>query len=182
MAQRWPAWTPARIKAVLMGTADPHPDLGVYEQGGGSPDVAHAIAQRVIARRANIDFGFFRYPQTDVEPVTKSLPLLNLGDAEAGGAAGRAGGRGRQPGPGRDGHGDAVAADPGRRREASAQVTVDVEAGAPGLYSGAVVVTPASGPPVRVPVGFFKEPERYDLTLKALDRAGQPADFADAGS
>jgi hypothetical protein len=34
---------------------------------------------------------------------------------------------------------------------------------------------------VRVPVGFYKEPERYDLTLKAFDRAGQPAAFADAG-
>ena len=30
MAQRWPAWTPARIKAVLMGTANPHAELGVY--------------------------------------------------------------------------------------------------------------------------------------------------------
>jgi hypothetical protein len=29
MAQRWPSWTPARIKAVLMGTANPHPDLSV---------------------------------------------------------------------------------------------------------------------------------------------------------
>jgi subtilisin family serine protease len=28
MAQRWPSWTPARIKAVLMDTADPNPDLG----------------------------------------------------------------------------------------------------------------------------------------------------------
>ena len=44
--------------------------------------------------------------------------------------------------------------------EAAAQVTVDVQAGAPGLYSGAVVATPATGPAVRVPLGFFKEPER----------------------
>jgi subtilisin family serine protease len=83
MAQRWPAWTPARIKAVLMGTADPHPGLGVYSQGGGRLDLAHAIVQRLIARRANIDYGYFRYPQTDLEPVTKALPLLNLADAEA---------------------------------------------------------------------------------------------------
>src|SRR5829696_5380554 len=62
MAQRWPSWTPARIKAVLMGTADPNPDLGAYEQGGGRLD----IGQRLIARRANIDYGYFRYPQTDL--------------------------------------------------------------------------------------------------------------------
>ena len=49
-----------------MATADANPDLGVYEQGGGRLDVAHAIAQRVIARRANLDFGFHRFPQTGV--------------------------------------------------------------------------------------------------------------------
>jgi hypothetical protein len=65
--------------------------------------------------------------------------------------------------------------------EASAQVTVDVQAGPPGLYSGAVIATPASGPAVRVPIGFYKEPERYNLTLKAVDRDGKPATFADAG-
>ena len=182
LVQRWPDWTPARIKAVLMGTAEPHPDLGVYEQGGGRLDVAHAIAQRVIARRANVDFGFFRYPQTDAQPVTKAVPLLNLGDAEAtvelrlelededgdpapAGMATLTPSRLTLPAGG----------------EASAQVTLDVRAGEPGRYSGAVVATPAGGPPVRVPVGFYKEPERYDLTLKAVDRAGQPAAFADAG-
>jgi hypothetical protein len=56
-----------------------------------------------------------------------------------------------------------------------------VQAGAPGLYSGAVVATPATGPAERVPLGLFKEPERYDLTLNAVGRDGQPATFADAG-
>jgi hypothetical protein len=58
---------------------------------------------------------------------------------------------------------------------------VDVQPGAPGLYSGAVVATPASGPAVRVPLGFYKEPERYDLTLTATGRDGRPAPLADAG-
>jgi hypothetical protein len=145
LAQRWPGWTPARIKAVLMGTADPHPDLGVYEQGGGRLDVAHAIAQRVIARRANVDFGFFRYPQTGAQPVTKAVPLLNLGGAEVAvelrlelededgdpapaGMATLAPSRLTLPAGG----------------EASAQVTLDVQAGEPGRYSGAVVATPAA--------------------------------------
>jgi subtilisin family serine protease len=182
MAQRWPTWTPARIKAVLMGTADPNPDLGVYEQGGGRLDIGHAIDQRLIARRANVDYGYFRYPQTGVEPVTKAVPLLNLGssaatvdlrvelDTEDG-----------DPAPAR-----MVSITPSRLTiapgaEASAQVTVDVQAGPPGLYSGAVIATPASGPAVRVPIGFYKEPERYNLTLKAIDRDGKPATFADAG-
>jgi hypothetical protein len=182
MAQRWPSWTPARIKAVLMGTADPNPDLGVYEQGGGRLDMGHAIDQRVIARRANIDYGYFRYPQTRVEPVTKALPLLNLGAAAAtvdlqveleteDGDPAPAGMLSVTP--------SRLTLAPGG--EASAQVTVDVQAGPPGLYSGAVIATPAGGPPVRIPVGFYKEPERYDLTLKAIGRDGKPAAFADAG-
>jgi hypothetical protein len=182
MAQRWPSWTPARIKAVLMGTADPNPGLGVYEQGGGRLDIGHAIGQRLIARRANIDFGYFPYPQTDVEPVIKALPLLNLGSAAAtvdlrveleneDGDPAPAGMISVTP--------SQLTLGPGG--EASAQVTVDVEAGPPGLYSGAVIATPASGPAVRVPIGFYKEPERYNLTIKAVGRDGKPASYADAG-
>ena len=182
MAQRWPSWTPGRIKAVLMGTADPNPDLSVYAQGGGRLDVGQAVGQRLIARRANLDFGWFRYPQTAAEPVTKPLLLQNLGaaattvdlnlelEAEDGG-----------PAPA-----GMVAVTPSRLTlaagaSATAQVTVDVAAGAPGRYSGAVVATPATGPAIRTPLGFYKEPERYDLTLEAIGRDGQPASFADAG-
>ena len=182
MAQRWPAWTPARIKAVLMDTANPNPDLGVYEQGGGRLDIGHAIGQRLIARRANIDYGYFRYPQTDVEPVTKALPLLNLGSAATtvdlrveleneDGDPAPAGMISVTP--------SQLTLAPGA--EASAQVTVDVQAGPPGLYSGAVIATPAGGPAVRVPIGFYKEPERYNLTIKAVGRDGKPASYADAG-
>src|SRR5678816_4202082 len=81
MAQRWPSWTPGRIKAVLMGTASPSPSASVYAQGGGRLDVGHAIGQRLIARRANLVFGYFRYPQTGVQSVTKPLLLQNLGDS-----------------------------------------------------------------------------------------------------
>jgi subtilisin family serine protease len=182
LAQQWPDWSPARIKSVLMGTAAPNPELGVYQQGGGRLDVAHAVTQRVIARRGNVDFGYYRYPQTGAQPVTKQVPLLNLGagtatvdlrlelEAEDGSPA-PAGMATLSPAR--------LTLPPGG--QASAAVTVDVRPGAPGLYSGAVVATPAGGPPVRVPLGFYKEPERYDLTLKAVGRDGRPAPFADAG-
>ena len=182
LAQRWPGWTPARLKAVLMGTANPNPSASVYQQGGGRLDIGHAIGQRLISRRANLDFGWFRYPQTGVQPVTKPLLLQNLGDAattvdlstelesEDGG-----------PAPA-----GMVTVTPSRLTlaagaQATARVTVDVGPGAPGLYSGAVVATPATGPAVRTPLGFYKEPERYDLTLKAVGRDGRPATVADAG-
>src|SRR5829696_9125290 len=182
MAQRWPGWTPARLKAVLMGTANPNPSASVYSQGGGRLDIGHAIGQRLITRRANLDFGWFRYPQTGVQPVTKPLLLQNLGDAattvdltteletEDGG-----------PAPA-----GMVTVTPSRLTlaagaQATARVTVDIGPGGPGLYSGAVVATPATGPAVRTPLGLYKEPERYDLTLKAVGRDGRPATIADAG-
>jgi subtilisin family serine protease len=182
LAQRWPTWTPARIKAVLMGTAAPNPELGVYQQGGGRLDVAHAVGQRLIARRGNVDFGYFRFPQTGAQPVTKQVPLLNLGDATAtvdlrleleaeDGSPAPAGMATLTP--------SRLTLPPGA--QANAAVTVDVRPGQPGLYSGAVIATPAGGPPVRVPLGFYKEPERYDLTLNAVGRDGRPAPFADAG-
>ena len=57
---------------------------------------------------------------------------------------------------------------------------MDAAAGPPGLYSGAVIATPAGGPAVRVPIGFYKEPERYNLTIKAVGRDGKPATYGDA--
>jgi subtilisin family serine protease len=181
LAQQWPSWAPTRIKAVLMGTANPHPELGVYAQGGGRLDIAHAIGQRLIGRRANLDFGWFRYPQTGVEPVTLPLPLLNLG--AAGAVDLRVELETEDGGPAPAGMATVT---PSRLTlaaggAASAQVTVDVQPGTPGLYSGAVVATPASGPALRIPLGFYKEPERYDLTLNAVGRDGRPAAIADAG-
>lgn len=182
MAQRWPSWTPGRIKAVLMGTASPSPSASVYSQGGGRLDVGHAIGQRLIARRANLDFGYFRYPQTGVRPVTRPLLLQNLGDRPTTVDL-RAELETEDDSPAPAGM---VTVTPPRLTlaagaQATAQVTVDVQAGAAGLYSGAVTATPASGPAVRTPLGFYKEPERYDLTIKAIGRDGQPAAFADAG-
>ena len=182
LAQRWPRWTPTRLKAVLMGTAAPHPELSVYQQGGGRLDVAHAVTQRLIARRSNLDFGYFRYPQTGVQPVTKPLTLANLG-AAAVTVDLRLDLRGQDGNPAPAG---TATVTPARLTvpaggQASAQVTVDVQAGAPGLYSGGVTATPAAGPAVRTPLGFYKEPERYDLTLTAVGRDGRPAPFSDVG-
>jgi hypothetical protein len=144
-------------------------------------DVAHTIDQRLIARRANVDFGYFRYPQTGAQPVTKQVPLLNLGDATTVDLRLELEAEDGSPAPA-----GMATLTPARLTlpaggQANAQVTVDVRRGRPGLYSGAVVATPAGGPPVRVPLGFYKEPERYDLTLHAVGRDGRAAPFADAG-
>jgi Subtilase family len=182
LAQRWPDWSPTRIKAVLMGTASPNPELGVYQQGGGRLDVAHAIDQRVIVRRVNLDFGFHRYPQTGARRVAKPVLVANLGDQPAtvdlavelrdpeGGPApaGMAVVSPRQ-----------VTLAPGA--EATAHVTVDPRKGPLGAFSGALVATPGAGPVSRTPLGLYKETEHYDLTISTLGRDGRPGTYGSVG-
>jgi subtilisin family serine protease len=161
LAQRWPDWSPTRIKAVLMGTAAANPERSVYQQGGGRLDIAHAIQQRVIVRRVNLDFGFYRYPQTGARRVAKPVLVANLAD---------------QPAivdltvELRDPRGDPApdgmaVVSPGRVTlppggEATAYVIVDPRRGPLGAFGGALVATPAAGPVSRTPMGLYKQPER----------------------
>jgi hypothetical protein len=59
---------------------------------------------------------------------------------------------------------------------AAVDVTVDEALGTPSLYGGFITATNAEGSViVRTPVGFYKEPERYNLTIDGIARDGRPA-------
>ncbi|MCI0686407.1 MAG: hypothetical protein L0Y54_04095, partial [Sporichthyaceae bacterium] len=59
---------------------------------------------------------------------------------------------------------------------ASVDVTVDTRLGAASLYGGALEAQSADGSVVvRVPVGFYKEDVRYNLTVDGIARDGRPA-------
>jgi subtilisin family serine protease len=49
LAQKHPEWTPAQLKAALMGTARPAEGLGAYAQGAGRVDVARAVHATLLA-------------------------------------------------------------------------------------------------------------------------------------
>jgi subtilisin family serine protease len=49
LAQAHPDWDGAALKDALVSTAQPHPDLPVYAQGGGRLDAARAVTQRLHA-------------------------------------------------------------------------------------------------------------------------------------
>jgi subtilisin family serine protease len=175
LLEQHPDWSPAQLKSALVSTAKPRPGLTVYEQGGGRVDVARVVTQGVFAGPTPLDFGFFRYPQTDVQPVTRTVTLTNDTAAavtlDVSVSANDE--RGAPAAPGMVTVGQPSVSVPANGT-ASVHVTVDARLGGFGLYSGSFVAQSASGVRVSLPLGFNKEPESYDLQITALDRFGNP--------
>jgi subtilisin family serine protease len=169
LKHEYPDWTPQQIKAALVSTAVPGP-YTVYQQGGGRVDVARAALQGVYSTTAPVDFSYFRYPHDDAEPVTKTITYANetaaavtldiaveVPNAPAGMVLPSA---------------SQVTVPAGGT--ASVDLSVDVSVGDPALYGGYVTAT-GGDVVVRTPVGFFKEPESYDLRIDGIARDGRPA-------
>ncbi|WP_283134472.1 S8 family serine peptidase [Rhizohabitans arisaemae] len=173
LAQANPQWRAARLKDALTGTARINPGLTVFEQGSGRVDVARAVSQRVRGTGA-IDFGMHA-DAPGLKPVVKRLVYHNDSAAEVrldlkadlrnldGGPAGT----------------DAltlesaqVTVPPGSSAEVG--VTLDAAKLARGLHGGWITATGPDGISVRTSVGTtFTGPIRK-VTLRALDRKGEP--------
>lgn len=175
LAGQHPDWRGEQLKAALTTTASPHAGHHVYEQGAGRIDLAQATTQPLQASSPHADFGFLRYPQGS-DPVAREVTLANTGaapiDVDLAVAI-----RGLD---GQDVPDGMVSVSPVRLTvpaggSATATVKLQPQLGAAGRYDGAVTVTPAGGAAaLRLPVGISKEPERYDVRLRALDRNGAP--------
>ena len=176
LAQQRPEWTGPDLKAALASTTAPNDALTVYEQGTGRIDLARATSQQVFATTGPIDAGYFPYPQDDVAPVTRPVTYRNAGTAPVtlALAAQVADEDGTAPAPGMVALGaSSVTVPAGGTAEVA--VTVDPSAGDYGLYGGWLVATGPDGVSVRTALGFYKESERYDLTVEGIARDGRPA-------
>ncbi|MBQ1025621.1 S8 family serine peptidase [Micromonospora sp. C95] len=180
LAQQHTDATAQLLKATLMASARPHPELTAYQQGAGRVDVARAIDQSVVSEPASVSFGRTLWPHDDDEPIQREVTWRNTGTApltldlgiEATGPDGETAPAGvftlgteqvEVPAGG----------------TASATVTVDTSLDSPdGHYTGRVVAR--SGDLVAVtPVAVHKEVESYTLTLSHLSREGTvPDDYA----
>jgi subtilisin family serine protease len=176
LLQGAPELGPAALKERLVTTAVRHPGLDSFQQGGGRIDVPSALDARVHAAPATLNLGYLPYPHDDAEPVLTDVTYTNLTDAPMTlGLAFEVRSREfRVPGP------EMLSVEPASLTvepgaTAQATITLDVTAGEYGLYSGYLTASEADQPVVTTPVGFHKEPERYDLRIIGIDREGRPA-------
>jgi subtilisin family serine protease len=175
LLQEHPSWTPAELKAALMGSAKVAADQTSFQQGAGRIDLTTAIKQSVVSEPGSVSFGKASYPHTDDEPVTREVTYRNLGEAAVTLSLSSV-----LSGP------DGTAAPVGALKlstdsvtvpaggTASVQATSDTSlGGVDGLYSGRITAT-GGGQTVVVPVGVDKEVPTYTLTVKLIKPNGAP--------
>lgn len=178
--QQHPDWDPATVKAALINSADPNPTNSVYEQGGGELDIAAAINNTIVSSPSVMDLGVFEFPHVGADPVTQTLSYINHGDASQTidlsvqdlkddlGAAADPGMITLQP--------TTLTLEPGASGEV--QVTLDRSLGAEALFGGTIVASDAGGERLAgTPIGFYKEPELYDVTVTAVQHNGEHAQW-----
>ncbi|GAB3478754.1 S8 family serine peptidase [Amycolatopsis cihanbeyliensis] len=173
LAQQHPDLSGARLKRLLMASATPTEGAGVFAQGAGRVDSAAALTQTVTAEPASINLGVQRWPHDDDTPVGKELTFANSGAEEVTlRLAVEATGPDGTPAP--DGVFTLSATEVTVPAGGTAGITVTGDtraAGVDGIYSGSLVAT-AGDATVRTPLAINREVESYDLTLNAVDRAG----------
>ena len=172
LAQRRPDFTPAQLKAALMGAASPAADLSPYDQGAGRVDVARSINQQVLADPPAVWFGLQEWPHDDDTPVTKTVTYRNSGSGAVTLALAV------QPVGGAPAGMFSVSATTvtvPAGGSAAVTATADTRVASPDRPFGAfLTATGTGGLVVQTPLAVDKDVERYDLTLDYTDRTGAP--------
>ncbi|MFF0723235.1 S8 family serine peptidase [Streptomyces sp. NPDC004134] len=173
LAQQHPDWSWSRLKTALMSTSK---DAGhtPADQGAGRLDVARATGQQVTATTGAVDYGTVEFSEND--PLDRTITYANDGDTDVTlSLATEFGGKAAGPLDGRLTTGGDTVTVPAH---ATADVTVTADPG--GLeqdaYYGSVVATDGGGNRVSTAVNLQRQPKKVLLSVKVLDRKGNPAD------
>ena len=183
LAGQHPDWTPARIKAVLVGSAAPSRGAPVDAQGAGRVDLARATRQTASVSPVSVAGGVARWPHADDTPINRRITYSNPGTApltltlttDFRGPTGA-----RAPaGLLRLSTGSLTVPAGGT---AKATVRFDTRVTAPdGRYSGLLTATGRDGRTViRTALSVDREVESYDVTMPVTDRTGAPTPYASA--
>ncbi|HTF12985.1 MAG TPA: S8 family serine peptidase [Asanoa sp.] len=161
LAQEHPDWTGAALKDALVSTAETNPDLPVYAQGAGRVDVARATGQAVTGTGV-ADFGLHTVGETPTSG-SRTVTYANGGSTPVSLAV---------TAPAAVKVSAATVTVPAHGT-ATVDATVDFEALPLGMLSGWITAT-ATGVKVTTAVGAVKDGPVHRVTVRALDRAGQP--------
>ncbi len=166
LAQAHPDWKADALKARLISTADPQQGSPLSEQGAGRVDADQATATEVTVDTGELELGSLAwpYPQTDV--VTRELTYRNptgtpvtlklAVDLES----------------------TQLSADQlvvPANGDAKVTVTTDRAKKGPGNFAGRITATADGADPLVTTIGWYAEPEVYELTVTGITHAGGPA-------
>lgn len=181
LRQQHPDWSPAQVKAALMGSSAPNPTLSPYAQGAGRLDLARAITQDVMAQPPSVSFARAEWPYDDDVTQSATVTYHNRGSVDVTLSL-EMSTRGPDGGPAPDGF--FVLSDPDVTVPAggSAQVSLSADTSVgelEGFFTGYLTAT---GPDVQVstPFAVELEVESYNVTVVHTDREGEPADHVTA--
>ncbi|WP_255950924.1 S8 family serine peptidase [Streptomyces odontomachi] len=175
VAQQHPDLTGQQIKDALVSTAHATPDIPLSRGGAGRLDTRAAVLGDIHAS-ATAWSGLYPWPHTADQPSTQTITYTNTGaDDTTLDLAARATTTDGTPVDGRIFTLSAPTVTVPAHGTASVTVTGDPDAAPYGVTDGLVEATGADGSAVAgTLIGIDREEERYDLTLRATDRAGAP--------
>jgi subtilisin family serine protease len=177
LASRHPDWGPRLLKAALMSSAATLPGVDPFSVGAGRLDIAQAITGTVVVEPTTLSLGTQLWPHDDDQPVVRTLTYRNFGPSPlAMTIAADVRAPYDDPPPA-----DMITVVPTSLTVpagGSGTVTVTVRTGAEtpvGLYTGRIQATTNDAPVAASLLAIEMESERYSVTLRHTDAAGNPA-------
>ncbi|MGI5486990.1 S8 family serine peptidase [Microtetraspora malaysiensis] len=172
LAQEHPDWTAARLKSQLISTAKTTAGTPVHAQGAGRVDLGRA-ARQVVSGPGVIDFGLMDWDSAG-HPVTKQIDYANDADQPVTLTLSAKGAGEDLPAETLTLGAETVTVP--AHGTAAVAATLDAAATAAGAHGAHVTASSADGQTVvTTAVGFVKDVERFDVTLRVLDRDGKPS-------
>lgn len=177
LASEHPGWGPELLKAALMGSALPLPGVDLFRTGTGRVDVARAVSQQVVAEPGSLSMGVQLWPHDDDPLVTRTVAYHNAsGEAVTVALATEVSTPYGDPVPPGMFTLSATTLDVPAGGTAQATLTVNTRGGVPiGYYTGRIRASAGTATALTTPFVIEVEAERYAVTLRHTDAAGNPA-------
>ncbi|MFI9780193.1 S8 family peptidase [Streptomyces sp. NPDC051956] len=180
LKQEHPDWSGQRIKQALVSSAKSDITGDVRETGGGSMRVDQALKQTVLGAGA-VQAGTYAWPQSKDDRTTVDVPYTNAGDKAVklsltiDGVTGNDGSAVRSGIAKLDRR--TVTVQPGETVKVPLSIdpTAYLKAAQYGDVTGRVLATGSGGVHVSTPFSLYVAPKTVKLTVKLVDRNGDPA-------